>query len=82
MNWKNVDLKSDYERSLYILDSYSFDTLLLEIACNIKNTDINHETVLKQFETSLMSKINSAWEIFNSNLDNIVDEAIEHSKNV
>ena len=37
MDWKNVDLSSDYERSQDILSSYSFDTLLLEISCNIKD---------------------------------------------
>ena len=75
MDWNNVDLDSRYERDQNILDGYSFDTLLLEISCNVR--EITKETVKKQFVISLNSKIQSAREIFNNNLDNIVKKAIE-----
>lgn len=75
MNWENVNLESKYERSQNILDGYSFDILLLEISCNIKN--INKDTIKKQFEESLKMKIDSAKEIFEANLDNIVKQAIK-----
>lgn len=75
MNWKNVNLKSPYESSQEILDGYSFDTLLLEIACNLPA--LNAETIKAQFEISLKSKIDSAREVFNDNLANILAEALE-----
>jgi len=76
MNWKNIDLKDNYERSQNMLDGYSFETLLLEISCNIK--DINKETIKKQFTEVLEIKIETAKEIFNDNLDNILKEALEY----
>lgn len=72
MDWNNVDLNS-HERDAYIIDPYSFDTLLLEISCNLR--EINHETVTAQFNESLNSKIQSAMEVFAANLDNIVKQA-------
>ena len=76
MDWNNVNLKSGYERGQNILDPYSFDTLLTEISCNIR--DINEETVKQQFETELKNKIRSAREVFKANLHNIVKEAQEY----
>lgn len=76
MDWTNVDLKSNYERSQNILDSYSFETLLLEVSCNLP--DINEATIKQQFETSLKNKIDSAREVFKDNLQNILQEAIEY----
>lgn len=75
MNWNNIDLKSS-ESSINILDPYSFDTLLLEISCNVK--EISNETVKRQFFESLNSKIESAKEVFFANLDNITKEATEY----
>lgn len=75
MNYSNVDLKDGYEASQNILDGLSFDTLLLEISCNIK--DITKETVKAQFETDLKNLIQGARDIFTANLDNIVKEAVE-----
>lgn len=74
-NWNSIDLNSAYERDLNILDPYSFDTLLLEIHCNI--TDINADTVRTQFEHELQSKIDSAREIFEANLNNITKHALK-----
>ena len=73
MDWNNVDLKSDYECSREILTGYRFETLLLEISCNLR--EINKETVRKQFETELQNRIREAKEIFEANLTNIVKEA-------
>ena len=75
IDWNNVKLKDGYERDLYMLDSYDFDTLLLEINCNL--IEINADTVRAQFEESLNSKIEVAKSIFNSNLDNIVKQALK-----
>lgn len=76
MDWTNVNLKSNYERAQNIIDPLNFDTLLLEISCNIKN--INKDTIKKQFETDLKNRINSAREIFNNNLNNILIDALEY----
>ena len=76
MNWENVNLKSSYESDQNIIDSLNFSTLLLEISCNIR--DINKETIKAQFETDLKSRIDSAREIFNNNLNNILNEALEY----
>ena len=73
MNWNNVDLNNGYEREQNILDPLSFDILLLEVSCNVK--DINVNTVRDQFETSLQAKIQSAREIFIFNLSNITKKA-------
>lgn len=75
MDWKNVDLEDDYERDQNIIDPYSFDVLLLEISCNIR--DINPGTVRDQFESSLKAKIDSAREVFDNNFDNILKRALK-----
>jgi hypothetical protein len=76
MNWNKINLDSPYESSQDILDGYDSDTILLEVSCNLK--DINRETVRAQFETSLKSKIDSAREIFEANLDNYVNHALKY----
>lgn len=75
MNWSNIDLNSSYEASQDILDGYSFETLLLEIHCNLKV--INKETVKQHFENELKMKIQSARDIFEANIENVVKKAIE-----
>ena len=75
MDYLNIDLNSDHERNTDILDGYNLDTLFLEISCNLR--EINEETVKKQFYESLNSKIQSAKDIFNANLQNIVKYAQE-----
>ena len=79
MNWKNVDLNSPYERNQNILNEHSFETLLLEISCNVR--DINTDTVKKQFYKSLQSKVQSAREVFYNNLENITETAIKERNN-
>lgn len=70
MNWNKIDLNDGYERDQNILDPYSSDDLLLEISCNLPV--INAETVRKQFLESLESKVTTAKEIFEANLNNFV----------
>ena len=73
MDYSNIDFNSDYERNSNILDGYDFDTLFLEISCNLR--EINEETVKQQFYESLNSNIQSAKDVFNANLKNIVKYA-------
>ena len=75
MDYLNIDFNSDHERNYNLLDAYDFETLFLEISCNLR--DINEETVKQQFYESLNSKIQSAKDIFNANLKNIVKYAQE-----
>lgn len=77
MNWSNINLKNEYEANQNILEPYKFDTLLLEINCNIRLEDINKEEIKKHFEKELNAKIIEARDIFNSNLENIVKHAIK-----
>lgn len=73
MNWKAVNLNSPYERSQNLMESYTFDQLLMEVSCNIK--DINTETVKAQARESIKAKYNEALEILESNLSNITKKA-------
>lgn len=73
MDWNNIDLNSGHERGQNILDPYSSDVLLLEVSCNLQ--EINADTVRAQFDKSLISKISSAKEIFEANLNNYVKQA-------
>ena len=75
MDYLNINLNNDHERNTNILDGYDLETLFLEISCNV--TEINEETVKAQFYESLNSKIQSAKDIFNANLKNIVKYAQE-----
>ena len=76
INWNNINLKSPYQSNLNILDDYNFDTLLLEISCNVKN--INEATVKAQAMESIKAKYNEAIEISNANLKNITNEALQY----
>lgn len=75
MNWNNIDLNS-HEISANILDSYNFETLLLEIECNVR--EINELTIRKQFKDTMEAKVRSAYEVFEANLDNILTKALEN----
>ena len=35
MDYLNIDFNSDHERNSNILDGYDFETLFLEISCNV-----------------------------------------------
>ncbi len=73
MNWKKIDLNSEYEKDQNIVESYSTNDLLLEVSCNLK--EINEETVMKQFEDSLEANLRSAREVMKSNIKQIVEYA-------
>ena len=75
MDYLNINLTNDHERNTDILNGYDLETLFLDISCNL--TEINEETVKQQFYESLNSKIQSAKDIFNANLKNIVKYAQE-----
>ena len=75
MDYLNIYFSSDHKRNSNLLDGYDFETLFLEISCNL--IEINEETVKQQFYESLNSKIQSAKDIFNANLKNIVKHAQE-----
>jgi hypothetical protein len=72
-DWSNINLSRPANGRLNMLEHYDFDTLFLEISCNL--SEINEATVTAQFEETLKSKIKSAREIFADNLKNIVAEA-------
>ena len=73
MNWKNVDLNSPYERSQNLMEPYTFNQLMEEISCNLR--EINTETVRAQARESIKAKYNEALEILESNLSNITKVA-------
>lgn len=75
IDWNNVNLNSGYERDQHLIDPLSFDTLLLEIHCNLR--DINEQTVTQQFEEDLQYRITEARYVFKANLTNIVNKALE-----
>lgn len=70
IDWNNIDLTSEYERDLSLIDGLSFSTLLLEIDCNLRV--ISRETVAQQFKEDLESRVIEALEIFTANVDSIV----------
>ena len=72
-DWENIDLGRAYERSLNIVDPLSFDTLLLEIHCNLP--EINAVTIREQFAIDLQSRIDQAWEVFDCNAASIEENA-------
>lgn len=77
MDWTNVNLTDGYEREQNILGPYNFDTLLLEISCNIPKERLTREEIEKQFKTVLALKVSEAKEIFKDNLENILKQAIK-----
>ena len=74
MDWKNINLRSSYERTQNILDSFDSETLLLEVECNLKV--INKDTVKAQALLSMKKKYEPAIEILMDNLDNLTNEAL------
>lgn len=78
MNWNNINLNS-HEISANILDAYNFETLLLEIECNVR--EINEYTIRKQFQETMESKVRSAYEVFEANFENILIKALEERNN-
>ena len=77
-DYSNIDLNSDYQQDLNIINPLSFADLLLEINCNIPK--INEQTVRRQFEEDLRHTIASAREVFEVNLSTIVKYANNYRK--
>ena len=75
MNWEKIDLNSNYERNLNLLENYTFDTFLLEIYTNIREEDLNETELKKHFEKEIQNKVREAKEIFESNLTNLLNYA-------
>jgi len=73
MNFEAVDLNSPYERSQNLMEPYTFDQLLIEVACNLR--EISTDTVRAQARESIKAKYNEALEILESNLLNITQTA-------
>lgn len=73
IDWKNVNLDSPFEASRNLLENYTFDTLLLEVHCNLPT--INEATVKAQAILSIRAKYQEAIEILNNNLSNITKHA-------
>lgn len=73
IDWKNVNLKSPFEASRNLLENYTFDTLLLEVHCNLPT--INEQTVKAQAMTTIRAKYEEAIETLNNNLSNITKHA-------
>lgn len=73
IDWNNVDLTSAFESSRNLIENLTFDALLIEIGCNLR--DINAQSVRAQFETDIQSRVMEAREIFAANLANIVRHA-------
>jgi hypothetical protein len=80
INWSNIDLNSAYKRSLNLLDPYSFETLLLELHCNIPNEKLTKEEIQKHAKSVLLEKYQTAIEILNDNIDNILKYEQEQRK--
>jgi len=75
-NWLNVDLKSNYDKMQAILPMYSFETLLLEISCNLKTEELTIQDIKKHAINELNLKHKEALTILNDNINNITKEAV------
>lgn len=75
MDWNNVDLNSPSESGSCLVDPYTFDSLLLEIECNLP--EINLVTVREQAMNSIQSRYEEAIDILTSNLINITNHALK-----
>lgn len=64
------------DRDKNILDPYSFDILLLEISCNLR--EINKAEIKKHFLAELERKAQDAKEYFNEHQDEILENALEY----
>lgn len=76
MNWNNVDLDSPSEAGANLIDPLTFDGLLLEIDCNLRV--INRDSVRHQFELDCKQRMDEAYDVFEANLNNIVNKALKN----
>ena len=75
-DWTNIDLDS-YEVEASLIDSLSFEELLLTIRCNLPR--ISEQTVRKLFLEELQRITDDAKQVFEANVTNIVTHAL-HGK--
>lgn len=80
-DWSNIDLSSS-ERRLNILEPYSFDTLLLEVYCNLREEQLTSEAIEAHALSILRAKLDEATEILRVNLANIVAKAKEEREDI
>ena len=78
IDWENINLKSPFERSLNLITPLTFETLLLEVGCNIP--EITKGAIIMQFKEDVSNRVEEAWEIFGANLDAIFAEAKKQRK--
>ena len=81
-DWNNIDLTSGYERNLNILEPYNFETLLLELRCNIPTKDLTKEAILKQAKDVIKAKYTEAMGILENNADNVLKYELEDRKDI
>lgn len=72
MDWNNINLNSEYERSQNFLDGYDFETLLLELQTNFKTEDLTEEKVLNHAFKAIENRVKEAKEILRDNIKQIV----------
>lgn len=80
MDWKNIDLESGYEKSQNLMDGYTFEQLLLEVYCNLKEENLTPEEIKKHALSVFKAKYSEAIEILDSNLINITNYAKNERK--
>ena len=81
-DWNNIDLSSGYERNLNILDPYNFESLLLELHCNIPTKDLTKATVLSHAKDVIKAKYIEAMEVLESNAENVLKHELEDRKDI
>lgn len=79
MDWKNIDLTSPHERAQDVLDSYSFDTLLLEVECNM-GSRVNKTLLREHFYDIITKRTAEAVGIFEDNIENILTQAKKENR--
>ena len=80
MGWTNINLESGYEKAQNLMDGYTFEQLLLEVYCNIREENLTPEEIKKHALNVLKAKHSEAIEILNDNLINITNHAKNERK--
>tara|TARA_R110002020_G_scaffold328142_1_gene544062 strand:+ start:1125 stop:1367 length:243 start_codon:yes stop_codon:yes gene_type:complete len=75
MDWKNVDLENGYEKSQNLMENYTFEQLLLEVYCNLREENLTEKEIKKHALSVFNAKLREAKEILNDNLVNITNHA-------
>jgi len=75
MDWKNIDLENGYEKSQNLMENYTFEQLLLEVYCNLREENLTEKEIKKHALSVFNAKLREAKEILNDNLVNITNHA-------